>query len=154
MIDKFVTVFVMIQENTQTLLGRTRARRDGVSVPALILIIQQHTSDNAAQMPELQTQVLSGLVLIAVNWCSNTSRHMWPVRNMVRTEGIVKSFSARAVFDHPGALCSVVLDKRTDFYRNSLFNSQKSETFDRTKGTFVFSNLWHHVCLCEIDVLL
>lgn len=87
-IDKFGMTFFMIQENTaycswergnETLLGQTRARWDGVSVPALILIIQQHTYDNATQMPELQTQVLSGLVLIAANWCSNTSRHMWSV---------------------------------------------------------------------------
>lgn len=113
MIDKFGTVFLEV--NTQGLLRQASARRDGVSVPALILIIQQHTSDNAAQMPELQTQVLAGLLLIAVNWCSNTSRHMWLVCNMVRTEGIVKCFSARAGFDYPGALCSVVLDKRTDF---------------------------------------
>lgn len=68
---------------------------------------------------------------------------MWLVCNMVRTEGIVECFSARAGFDYPGALCSVVLDKRTDFYQNSLFNSQKqNETFVRTKGTFVFFNLW------------
>lgn len=82
------------RDNTEALPGQTRARWDGLSVPALILIIQQHTSDNAAQMPELQTQVLGGLVLIAANWCSNTSRHMRSVCITVRTEGIVKCFSA------------------------------------------------------------
>ena len=106
-IDKFCMTFFMIQRKccilqlgkrqTETLLGQMRAQWDGFSVPALILIIQQHTSDNATQMPELQTQVLSGLVLIAANWCSNTSRHIWSVCITARTEGIVKCFTAMTV---------------------------------------------------------
>lgn len=58
-IDKFVMTFFIIQENTayerdtETLQGQTTARWDGFCVPALILIIQQHISDNATQMLEL-----------------------------------------------------------------------------------------------------
>lgn len=85
------------EKNTETLERYTRAQRNGFSAPAFILIIQQHTSDNAAQMPELQTQVLGGLVLIAANWCSNTSRHICSVCITVRTKGIVKCFSARTL---------------------------------------------------------
>lgn len=126
-IDKFDMTFFMIQKRTlniaagketkrqsETLLGQSGARRDSFSVPALILIIQKHTSDNAAQMPELRTQVLSGLVLIAVNWCSNTSRHIWSACITARTEGIVKCFTATTVCDYPAALCLIMTDKRTD----------------------------------------
>lgn len=96
-------------------------RRDGDSVLALILIIHQHTSDNSAQMPEIQAQVLSRRVLIAANWCSNTSRHMCTV---VRTEEAAECFAAGP--DYPGSLCSVLLDKRVEV---------------RTKRIFVFLNL-------------
>lgn len=125
-IDKFSMTFFMIQENaaycclerdTETLLGQTRACWDGFSVPALILIIQQHTSDNAAQMPELQTQVLSGLVLIAANWCSNTSRHMWRVCINSENRGDCRVFQCQ---DY-----KIIQDKRTDCYQNSSFHSQK-----------------------------
>lgn len=50
----------------ETPLGQMRAHWEGVSVPALILIIQQHTSDNAAQMPELQN---AGAQWASVNCC-------------------------------------------------------------------------------------
>lgn len=99
-------------------LGWTGVRGDGDGVPALIPIIQ-HTSDNAAQMPELRTQVLGGLVLIAANWRSNTSRRAGVVAG---TEGTVKWFCVRAGFDYP----SVLLDKRRE---------------PGTKRTFVSSNL-------------
>lgn len=61
------------EQRARNHLGRARVRWEGGGVPALILIIQQHTPDNAAQMPALQTQVLSRLALIAANWCSDTS---------------------------------------------------------------------------------
>ncbi len=84
-IDKFCMTFFIIQENTaccsweRDWLRPSWDRQEPAgmtfSVAVLILIIQEHTSDNATQMPELKTQVLSGLVLIAANWSSNTSRH-------------------------------------------------------------------------------
>lgn len=45
--------------------GREPAGED-VSVPAFILIIQQHTPDNTAQMPELQN---AGAQWASVNCC-------------------------------------------------------------------------------------
>lgn len=97
---------------TESLPGLTRARRDGCGVPALILILQQHTYDIATQMPELQTQVLTVPVLIAANWHSNTLRHVWSVRRAARTEGAVKCFSVKA-----GTLCSAGKDKGSDCYQ-------------------------------------
>lgn len=52
--------------HTETLVGQTKARWEAASVPALILIIQQHTSDNVAQMPELQN---TGAQWASVNCC-------------------------------------------------------------------------------------
>lgn len=52
--------------HSETPQGPTRAHWEGVSVPALILIIQQHTSDNTAQMPELQN---AGAQWASVNCC-------------------------------------------------------------------------------------
>lgn len=69
--------------------------------------------------------MLSGLVLIAANWCSDTSRRMCSVCIMASTEGIVKCFSVKAPFDYQGTPCSVVADKGTELHRGSLFHSEK-----------------------------
>lgn len=66
-------------EHTKSVLGWAKPQWDDFSVSTFIPIKQQHPSNDATQMPELKTQVLSGLVLIAANWCINTSRHMWCV---------------------------------------------------------------------------
>lgn len=76
----------------------------------------------------------SGLVLIAANWCSDTSRHTWSVCIMVRTEGTVKCFSVRAVFDYPELCIPALLHKRKAGIFISLAGN---ETFVRTRKTFV-----------------
>lgn len=52
---------------------------------------------------------------------------------MVSTEGIVKCFSVKAAFDYQGTLCSVLADKRTDRYQNSLFHSEKMRCLKEQK---------------------
>lgn len=73
---------------------------------------------------------------------------------MVSTEGIVKCFSVKAAFDYQGTLCSVLADKRTDRYQNSLFHSEKMRCLKEQKEhgcpphAPTHHNLWYRVCLC------
>lgn len=92
----------------------------------------QHTSNNAAQMSELQVQVFSGLVLIAANWCRNTSRHMWCVYIMVREEGIVNCFSAMMIkWSRGSVFCCDELNHQQNNQQLPLFISENDVTVYR-----------------------
>ena len=71
-------------------------------------------------MPELQTQVLNGLVLIAANWCSDTWRHMWVCVHGSENRGD-SEVSQCEDDERIQELRSVWMDKRTDCRQHRLF---------------------------------
>lgn len=91
-----------------------------------------------------EPQVLGRLVLIAANWCSDTSRR---VSIVARTEGTVKCSSVRARFHYPAALCSVLLDKGGEPGTKRTFVSSARLCVGGGKGeggAEVMGSVWEH----------
>lgn len=71
-----------------------------------------------------EPQVLSGWVLIAANWCSNTSRHMWVWVYCCRDQRGMWSISVLWLRDYPVPLHTLTMSWKEHFGTKSPYQVQ------------------------------